>query len=304
MNRDKPRTAPKGKGRPASRRLAATPARARAASPARPAARPASRRSEPARSAAGAVSPGVSSVVPSRLAPPLDLAASPSLGAPAASAAGAALASRPAALRFGPRFPEGDYDYTYLRDFMSLDFVPRNCRAAVFGCGKGEEAVYLSERGYRVTGLDSDRNSIGLARERAWLNSKDVDFMIGDVYESATLLPAESFGLASDRGFFRSMDPVKGERERRRFLDLVRRLLLPGGVFLMNATQVGVGRKAKATRRRRKVQDDLLVYEGGEVMGEVLRAGLEIVGRRQYPVAPDPETGEERADLLLYCRKS
>ena len=50
-----------------------------------------------------------------------------------------------------------------------------------------------------------------LARERAWLNNRDVDFMIGDVFEISALLPAESFGLAIDRHVFRG---IVGERER------------------------------------------------------------------------------------------
>jgi SAM-dependent methyltransferase len=195
-----------------------------------------------------------------------------------------------------PRFPEDDYDYGYLHGFLGLDYVPKDCRALVFGCGKGEEAVYFSERGYRVTGIDSDRNAIGLARERAWLNGRDIDFMIGDVFESANLLPAESFGLASDRGVFRK---IEGERERRRYLDLVRRLLLPGGVFLLAATVVDTSRKVKGPRRHRKGQDHLLVQEGGEVMGEVLRAGLTISGRRHYALGDK----DGKAELLLYCRR-
>ena len=79
-------------------------------------------------------------------------------------------------------------------------------------------------------------------------------------------------------------------------------------------------RKGRAPRKRGRArgQNDLLVQEGGEVMGEILRAGLEIVGRRLYPVpgpantagtgdgdgAPcpaSPATGKQI--LLLYCRK-
>jgi len=202
--------------------------------------------------------------------------------------------------RMAPRFPEDDYDYSYLQDFLALDYVPRDCRAVVFGCGKGEEAVFFSERGYRVTGIDSDRNSIGLARERAWLNAREIDFMIGDVFDSANLLPAESFGLASDRGVFRN---IEGERERRRYLDLLRRLLLPGGVFLLSATVVDVGRKVKVARKRRKKQDDLLVLEGGEVMGEVIRAGLTISGRKHYPLPSKDGAKDAKAELLLYCQR-
>ena len=216
-----------------------------------------------------------------------------------------------AATRALPRFPENEYDYSYLADFLRRDSVPKDCRAAVLGCGRGEEAVYFSERGYRVTGIDSDRNSIGLARERAWLNGRDIDFMIGEVFESVSLLPAESFGLATDRGVFRA---IEGERERRRYLELIRRILLPSGVLLLSATMVDPRRRARKGKRRRKGQDDLLVQEGGEVMGEVLRAGLPIAGRRVYsppaapagiPAGPGPRAADPaRSELLLYCRKS
>ncbi len=62
--------------------------------------------------------------------------------------------------------------------------------------------------------------------------------------------------------------------------------------------------KAKTRRRRRKGQDDLLVQEGGEVMGEIIRAGLTISGRKHY--ALDRTNGKEqagKAQLLLYCRR-
>lgn len=224
----------------------------------------------------------------------------------AAAAAGAVAASMspasiPAVSKALPRFPENEYDYGYLHDFIKLDYVPHDCRAAVLGCGKGEEAVYFSERGYRVTGIDNDRSSIGLARERAWLNGRDIDFMIGNVFESASLLPAESFGLATDRGVFRR---VQGERERRRYLELVRRLLLPGGVLLLSATVVDPSRRPRKGRRRRRGQDDLLVEDGGEVMGEVLRAGLPIAGRRLYPLPAGSNGDDGKAELLLYCRKT
>ncbi|MHC4925412.1 MAG: class I SAM-dependent methyltransferase [Planctomycetota bacterium] len=199
----------------------------------------------------------------------------------------------PASGRALPEFPKDDYDYTYLTDYMALPEVPKSCRAVIFGCGRGEASVYLSERGFRVTGLDSDRTAIGLARERAWLNNRDVDFMIGDVFEISALLPAESFGLAIDRSVFRQ---VEGERERRRYLESIGRLLLPGGILMLSATEVDLPKKSPKYRKSSR-QDTLLVQEGGPVVGEVIRAGLFIVGRHLYPIS------NTRAELLLYCRK-
>jgi SAM-dependent methyltransferase len=213
-----------------------------------------------------------------------------------------------------PHFPKDDYDYGWIKEFFAKAYAPRTCRAVIFGCGKGESSVYLSQKGFRVTGLDADRVAVGLARERAWLSSCDVDFMIGDIFETSGLLPAESFGLSIDKSVFLS---IPGERDRRRFLEAVHRLLLPGGVFLLAATvldpdrrpagttrtngaaakpEKGAGR-AKAGGRRGKVEESLLVQEGGEVLGEILRAGFQIFERR-------PERSPAgRLELMVVCRR-
>jgi len=194
-----------------------------------------------------------------------------------------------------PEFPKDDYDYRYLQDFMARDIAPRNCRAVVLGCAQGEASVLLSERGYRVTGLDSDRAAIGLARERAWLSGCDIDFMIGDLFEMANLLPAESFGLAVDRTFFQR---IPSERDRRRYLESVLRLMLPSGIFVLGACRVERSRRARTAHRRPARRDQLLVQEGGEMVGEVLRSGFDVAGRHLYPFGDDG-----RADLMVYCRK-
>lgn len=245
---------------------------------------------------------------PMRVAPVREAIDSPIQIAAAQAAARARAAAVPGgAGPVTPSFPRDEYDYGYLLDFLATPAVPGNCRAVVFGCGKGEASVFLCSKGYRVTGLDADRNAVGLARERAWLSNCDVDFMIGDVFETTGLLPAESFGIAIDQGSLQEaaragreapgvFQTIKGERERRRYLESVHRLLLPGGIFLLAATQVDM---PKTTAGRQSGRDGaLLVQEGGETVGEIVRAGLRIFDRVLYPVGDGT-----RAELVLYCRK-
>ncbi len=272
---------------------------------------PTRRKSERPAPAAAASSPprtaktAVVEVPPIIQAPPGPLAQA--VAAIETARAGAAPAAPPAGAAATPAFPRDDYDYAYLKHFLAREIAPRDCRAVVFGCGRGESAVYLSLGNYRVTGLDADRNAVGLARERAWLNHCDVDFMIGDVFETSALLPAESFGLAIDHGALQGaaregreapgvFQTIKGERDRRRYLEAVHRILLPGGIFVLAATQVDI--QKKTSRRRDDRAGALLVQEGGEVVGEVIRAGLQIVDRILYPF----DDGS-RAELVLYTRK-
>jgi SAM-dependent methyltransferase len=197
-----------------------------------------------------------------------------------------------------PHFPKDDYDYGWLHEFFAKPYSPKSCRAVVFGCGKGESSVHLSQRGFRVTGLDADRVAVGLARERAWLSSCDVDFMIGEIFETSALLPAESFGLSIDKSVFLALP---GERERRRFLESVHRLLLPGGVLLLSATILDPERKpakvAKPAKRRGKSEESLLVQEGGEVLGEILRAGFRIIERKAQA------TPAGKSELMVVCHR-
>lgn len=51
------------------------------------------------------------------------------------------------------------------------------------GCGIGETALYLAERGYPVVGLDLSRTAIERARRRAAERGLDAEFAVADVTE-------------------------------------------------------------------------------------------------------------------------
>ncbi|MEU6171902.1 class I SAM-dependent methyltransferase [Streptantibioticus parmotrematis] len=48
------------------------------------------------------------------------------------------------------------------------------------GCGTGDNAVFLAERGHRVTGVDGSPHAIAQARQRAGEAGADVEFLVGD----------------------------------------------------------------------------------------------------------------------------
>jgi SAM-dependent methyltransferase len=190
---------------------------------------------------------------------------------------------------------EDNYDYSLLEEFEASAWCPRPTRMVNTACGGGEAAVHFAKRGFRCVGIDADRAQIGLARERAWLAGVDIDFMVGDLFETPNLLPAESFGLAIDRGGFSSLED---DRARQRYLANGRRLLFQGGVFLLSAGffPVDEDKKLRAKRQESKV---LLAREGGVVVGEMMQGGFQLLER---VLRPTQDSGE-LAELLLYLRK-
>jgi SAM-dependent methyltransferase len=190
---------------------------------------------------------------------------------------------------------EDNYDYSVLEDFSKSGFCPSPTRMVNTGCGGGEVAVYFAKRGFSVVGIESDRTAVGLARERAWLAGADIDFMFTEQFETPNLLPAESFGLAVDRGaFYRFAD----DRDRQRYLGNIRRLLFKGGVLYLSAGFFAMPNDDRKNKRPPATKL-LLVREGGVVVNEVRQAGFEVIHRVLRPTADSGDFGE----LLLTLRK-
>jgi SAM-dependent methyltransferase len=85
-------------------------------------------------------------------------------------------------------------------------------RALVIGCGMGRHAIYLAQRGWRVTGVDNVARALRVARKRAGERGVTVEFIEADVtcLDGATL--NGPFDLMLDAGCFHSM--ADGERRR------------------------------------------------------------------------------------------
>jgi SAM-dependent methyltransferase len=192
---------------------------------------------------------------------------------------------------------EDNYDYTILEEFHASSHCPRPTRMVNTGCGGGEAAVYFAKRGFSCVGIDPDRADVGLARERAWLAGVDIDFMVGDLFETPNLLPAESFGLAVDRGAFFQ---IEEERERQRYLGNIKRLLFKGGILLLSAGYFPFDDEASPRKvRGKKGGKILLAREGGVVVQEMRATGFELLKRVLRPTVDSGELGE----LILYLRK-
>ncbi|MBB5116673.1 DUF4178 domain-containing protein [Streptomyces eurocidicus] len=98
-------------------------------------------------------------------------------------------------------------------------------------CGTGRHAVPLAGAGYRVTGADLSADYLGQARRRAAAAGRDVAFVRADMRDLGAF-PDGSFdavtNLHTSFGFFHEA------AEDMRVLHEVRRVLAPGGRFLLD----------------------------------------------------------------------
>jgi SAM-dependent methyltransferase len=102
-------------------------------------------------------------------------------------------------------------------------------RALDLGCGTGTNSLYLARHGWQVEGIDMAWTAIIQARRKARGTGLKVSFHAADVTRLDFLQPA--FDLALDIGCFHSLGPGG----RRRYRDQLRRLLRPGGRYMLYA---------------------------------------------------------------------
>jgi len=97
-------------------------------------------------------------------------------------------------------------------------------RAIDLGCGTGDNAVALAQRGFDVVGIDLSDRALTAARRKAAAAGVDVDFRV----ENMTALDAceGRFHLIVDRGLLMSLP---GERQRRSYVAILDRLLTETG---------------------------------------------------------------------------
>lgn len=103
-------------------------------------------------------------------------------------------------------------------------------RVLDIGCGTGGSLIWLAEKSYRCTGIDSAPTAIKQAQLKSEEAGVRVEWLAGEFPEDfpAKRLPSASFDLVIDRGWFHLYtDPVR----RCVVLDGISRLLAAGGLW-------------------------------------------------------------------------
>jgi len=104
------------------------------------------------------------------------------------------------------------------------------------GCGSGDLAISLAQRGHQVIGIDFVETAIAQARAKVALLPPEVarllDFQVTDALQPSLL--RRRFGSVVDSGFFHLFEPEQCDR----FIDDLALTLLPGGRYYLLAFAV------------------------------------------------------------------
>ncbi len=138
------------------------------------------------------------------------------------------------------------------------------------GCGAGRHLAELGRVGCRATGLDLSERMLAAARERA----PEARLARGDM--RALPFAAAAFDVATS--YFTSFGYFADERDDRRVLAEIRRVVEPGGFFLldfMNADRVVANLRTldRRTVSGREVVQERRVVEGGRVVEKAITIG-------------------------------
>jgi len=119
----------------------------------------------------------------------------------------------------------GKPDFNLIQIVTTTSIAP--CKALEIGCGTGDNAIWLSQQGFQVVGVDASEIAVEKAREKAAEAHVTCTFAVLDFLK--TEVDGAPFGFAFDRGCFHT---IRSSKDRRRFAEKVHGLLVGGGLWL------------------------------------------------------------------------
>ena len=134
--------------------------------------------------------------------------------------------------RFKQRYKSGDTpwdigkpDFNLIQTVTATPIKP--CRALEIVCGTGDNAVWLSQQGFHMVGIDASEVAIEKAKSKAVEANVKCTFIVSDILTSR--IEGAPFGFAFDRGCFHTLG---SDKERRRFAENVHGHLGENGLWL------------------------------------------------------------------------
>ena len=111
-------------------------------------------------------------------------------------------------------------------------YISKNSKILDLGCGAGRIAINLFRNGYiNITGVDIADNLIKFAKNYCKKNRLDIIFQIGDATHLKFLDSMFDIVIFSYNG----LQSIPGEKNRKKCLGEIYRILNPNGIFLFTA---------------------------------------------------------------------
>ena len=155
------------------------------------------------------------------------------------------------------------------------------------GCGPGQVARYLHQRGVAVVGLDLSPRMVELARQ---LNH-DIEFQQGDMVK----LPAQDMSWAGIVAFYSIINIPRSEVVA--VLSEWRRVLQPGGLVLLSFHR-GQQEQHVDTLWDKPISLDFTFFECAEMEGYLRQAGYVVQERRERGPYSEIEVQTQRCYVL------
>jgi SAM-dependent methyltransferase len=162
-------------------------------------------------------------------------------------------------------------------------------RALDLACGAGRNAIWLAERGWRVTGVDYSEVGLEEARRRASERGVDIEWILADLTEWSP--PPGAFDLVCV--LYLQLPAA----ERRLVLQHAAEALAPGGAILV----VGHDLANLAEGYGGPKSADVL-YTAEDLAADLAQLEIERAGRVSRPVE-DEDGLHEAVDALLLARR-
>jgi SAM-dependent methyltransferase len=162
---------------------------------------------------------------------------------------------------------------------------PNPGRLVDLGCGTGRLAIHFAHHGYSCLAVDLSETMLDVLRTKAEQAGVAIDRLKANLVELDAVATA---GFDYAACMFSTLGMIRGEENRRRFLGHVRRILKPGGVFVLHVHNAGYrfgrgqGKRGSAPGDRTMPQHrggaELTIhhYAKRELCAELSRAGFRV----------------------------
>ena len=101
------------------------------------------------------------------------------------------------------------------------------CKVIDLGCGAGNYALYLAERGFDVTGVDFSPKAIEIAKENAQKRNLTCNFLVADIVKDLNEF-GQTWDFSYDWGVLHHILP----EQRQQYVKNVHEILNPDGRYL------------------------------------------------------------------------